>query len=160
MARRLFAAGAVAGVLAASACGGGDRLSNEEYQGELDEATSQVQDAFARLSESAQQVSSGSGSLDAVADVVGNIQDELATAADDLEDVTPPRAVEAAHDRLVHGMRGFSDDLDDFRGAIEEGDAAAIEDFSSRAEKLESTKELRAATNELEKHGFRIRMAG
>jgi uncharacterized phage infection (PIP) family protein YhgE len=156
MTRRTFGTAAAAVTLLAAGCGGGDRLSQDEYQQELDDATGKVEQAFADLSQSAGQVSKGSGSLDELAGDVGDIQDELNAAADDLDDAAPPEDVESSHDKLVDGMRQLSDDLDEFRKAIEDGDAGAIEDFAAGAANMKSTKTLEAASNELEKQGYEV----
>jgi ABC-type transporter Mla subunit MlaD len=150
----IFATALVA--LAAGCGGGGDRLSKDAYQQELDAAIQKVEQAFQGLGDSLQKVGSGSGSLDQVAGEVGNIQSELNSAADDLDGVTPPEDVEAPHDKLVDGMRSLSDDLEEFKGAIEEGDTGAIDRFAADAQELESVKKLEEATNELKDKGYDV----
>jgi methyl-accepting chemotaxis protein len=141
----------------AAGCGGsGGPLSKDAYQQELDSAIQKVEQAFEGLGESLQKVGSGSGSLDQVAEEVGNIQDELDSAADDLDGVTPPEDVEAAHDKLVDGMHGLSDDLEEFKGAIEDGDESAIERFASEARNLPSVQKLEEASNELKEKGYDV----
>lgn len=143
-------------VAAASGCGGGDRLSKDAYQQELDAAIQKVEQAFEGLGESLQKVGSGSGSLDQVAGEVGNIQDELNAAADDLDGITPPEDAEASHDTLVAGMRGLADDLEEFKAAIEDGDTGAIDRFSDEAQSLPSVKKLEEASNELKEKGYDV----
>ncbi len=143
-------------VAVAAGCGGGDRLSKDAYQQELDTAIQKVEQAFAGLGDSLQQLGSGSGSLDQVAAEVGTIQDELDSAADDLDGVTPPEDVEPSHDKLVEGMRGLSDDLEEFKTAIEGGDTGAIERFADDARSLPSVKQLEEASNELKEKGYDV----
>jgi methyl-accepting chemotaxis protein len=145
-----------AAVAVAAGCGGGDRLSKDAYQQELDSAILKIEQAFEGLGDSLQQVGSGSGSLDAVADEIGNIQEELNSAGDDLEGVTPPEDVEATHTKLVDGMRALSDDLEEFKGAVDEGDEGAINEFASDADSLDSVKKLEEASNELKEKGYEV----
>jgi hypothetical protein len=156
LARRTVAILSTAVLALAAGCGGDERLSKDAYQQELDSAIQKVEQAFEGLGESLQKVGSGSGSLDQVAEEVGNIQDELDSAADDLDGVTPPENVEAAHDELVDGMKGLSDDLEEFKGAIEDGDTSAIERFSAEAQDLPSVKKLEDASNELKDKGYDV----
>ncbi len=156
MARRMTAILLTAVVALAAGCGGNDRLSKDAYQQELDNAIQKVEQAFRGLGESLQKVSSGSGSLDQVADEVGNIQEELNSAAEDLDGVTPPEDVEASHEKLVDGMRALSNDLEEFKGAIEEGDTGAIDRFAADARELDSVKQLEEATNELKEKGYDV----
>jgi hypothetical protein len=153
--RRLI--GTAAATFLLVACGtSGDPLSRADYQDELDQATGAVEQAFTQLGESLQDVSADKGSLEDAAGEVGNIQDELDSAADELDDVSPPEDVAPAHDKLVDGMRGISDDLEDLKSALEEGDAAALQRIGATFEKLGSAKLLEQATNELEKAGYRL----
>jgi ABC-type transporter Mla subunit MlaD len=153
--RRLIGIAAAATLLVA--CGtSGDPLSRADYQDELDQATGAVEQAFTQLGESLQDVSADKGSLEDVAGEVANIQDELDSAADELDDVSPPEDVVPAHDKLVDGMRGISDDLEDLKSALEEGDAAALQRIGATFEDLDSAKLLEQATNELEKAGYKL----
>jgi ABC-type transporter Mla subunit MlaD len=146
----------VAATAVAAGCGGGDHLSKDAYQEELDSAIQKIEQAFQGLGDSLQKVGSGSGSLDAVADEIGNIQGELNSAADDLDGVTPPEDVEAAHEKFVDGMRALSDDLDDFESAVDDGDRGAIEGFANDADSLDSVKKLEEASNELKDKGYAV----
>ena len=154
--RRAVAVLGAAVVALAGAFGGGDELSKAEYQKELDSATQKVEQAFKGLGESLQKVGSGSGSLDAVAGEVANIQDELNSAADDLDGITPPENVEATHENFVEGMRALSDDLEEFKDAIEQGDTGAIDEFAKNADSLDSVQELEDASNELKQKGYKV----
>ena len=136
--------------------GGGDRVSKSGYQKELDSAVQKIEQAFKGLGDSLQKVGSGSGSLDAVADEIGNIQDELNSAAGDLAGVTPPDDVEASHDKFVDGMRALSDDLEEFKKAVDDGDTGAIEEFANDADNLESVQTLEEATTELKEKGYEV----
>lgn len=156
MARRTTAILLTAVVALAAGCGGDDRLSKDAYQQELDAAIQKVEQAFQGLGDSLQKVTSGSGSLDQVADEVGNIQSELNSAADDLDGITPPEDVEPSHAKLVDGMRALSDDLEEFKGAIAEGDTGAIDRFAADAQGLDSVKKLEEATKELKEKGYDV----
>ncbi|MBA2537271.1 MAG: hypothetical protein H0V20_07565 [Actinobacteria bacterium] len=145
-----------AAVVLAAGCGGGDRLSKDAYQQELDSAILKIEQAFEGLGDSLQQVGSGSGSLDAVADEIGNIQEELNSAGDQLDGVTPPEDVEAAHTKLVDGMRALSDDLEEFKDAVDDGDKGAINEFATDAGSLDSVKKLEEASNDLKDKGYEV----
>ena len=158
MARRTMMILCAAAVAVAAGCGGGggDSLSKEAYQQELDSAVQKIEQAFNGLGESLQKVGSGAGSLDAVADEIGNIQEELNSAADDLDGVSPPEDVEATHEKFVAGMRALSDDLEEFKKAVDDGDTGAIDEFASNADSLASVQTLEEATNELKEKGYEV----
>ncbi len=137
-------------------CGGGDRLSKDAYQQELDSAIQKIEQAFSGLGDSLQKVGSGSGSLAAVADEIGNIQDELNSAADDLDGVSPPEDVAKTHEKFVEGMRALADDLEEFKDAVDDGDKGAINEFATDAGSLDSVKKLEEASNDLKDKGYEV----
>jgi chromosome segregation ATPase len=156
--RRLIAlAGASLVVLAGcGGDGGGGALSKEDYQKELTAATTQVEKAFTDLGAAFDNVSNEKGSLEDAAGEVGKIQDELNAAADDLDGVEPPENISQANDDLVEGLRQLSEDLEEMKTALEEGDAGALSKIGAGFENLESAKLLEKATNALEKEGYKL----
>lgn len=134
--------------------GGGDQLSKQDYQQELDGARTELEASFEELGTELQKAASDSGSLDQAAEQVGQIQDDLRSTADDLDDTTPPEEVEQANDDLVEGLRTLADDLDSFKEAVESGDLGKIRDEAGNLEGLESGKQISEAAEEFEKQGY------
>ncbi len=81
-----------------------------------------VREAFRRTA--------GTGSRDDLAEAVEHAQDELRSAADELDDVDAPKAVEEPNDELVQALRGYADDLDPVIAAAKEGDTRRVRAFN------------------------------
>lgn len=146
---RRLAALAIAAV-ALAGCGGGDRLSKEEYQAEVRKVGTTLRGALGGVD------TEGAGGLSAVRAQVEQLQSALRDAAGELEGLTPPEDVEATHGKLVEGIRGFADDLDELNDALERGDSDAVRSFEDDFTKSDSVKQIQAAALELQQKGYTL----
>lgn len=127
-------------------CAGGDaRLTKSEYAEEVRSIYAGVQEAFARTN-----VTDPSELAERVADA----QEELRSAADELEDTQAPDDVEAEHAQVVQGLRAYADDLDRLRNAAERGDERTIEDFNARIAQNESVGLIAEAAESMKFKGY------
>ena len=143
--------------LAAAGCGGdggGQRLTKEEYQQEV----RQVGDTLTKSAEGLSGAFSQSDpeSLDQVAGEVEELQNAMNQAADDLEAMNPPEDAESAHDDLVDGIRGFSDEIGQVADAAREGNLQELQSFSESFSDSESVKKIEQATQELQSKGYTL----
>jgi hypothetical protein len=140
----------VAALLLLAGCGGDDRLSKEEYQGEVQGVGKTLGDALGGID------TSSAGGLDEVGGQVTGLQTALREAADDLDDLSPPADVEDAHEKLVDGIRGFADDLEQLAEAAESGDLTAIQTFQDVFTTSDSVRKIREAADELQDKGYAL----
>ncbi len=140
MTRRAWGAAALVAAGLAAGCGGGDdRLSQGEYEDRVADVGTDLEESFDDLSGTFEQ---GEGaSLDEAADQIGQIQESMRERADELDDLEPPEDVQEAHDKLVEGLNGFADDLDEFRQAVDEGDVQAIQQFATEFQQSDAAQE-------------------
>jgi uncharacterized lipoprotein len=137
---------AASAVLVLSGCAGGDegRLTKAEYEERVRSVYAEVQEAFAGTNVA----------VEALAGRVGDAQDELREAADELEDTQPPQEVEAENAQIVVGMRAYAEDLDRLRNAAERGDERTIEDFNARIGRNESVEQIAEAAERMKFKGY------
>jgi hypothetical protein len=109
-----------AAALAAGCGGGGDALSKGEYEQRMQALDQELEQGGAALE--------NVESLDNLAAQVERFQGVIRDKADEMDELEPPDEVADPHDRLVSGMRGFADRLDEFRDAAESGDQQRIEE--------------------------------
>lgn len=146
---RLVALAAAAVALAG--CGGGDdRLTKEEYQAEVRKVGTTLSGALGGVD------TEGAGGLSAVEQQVEQLQSALRDAAAELKDLSPPEDVEGAHEKLVQGIRGFADDLDELDDALEREDLGAIRSFENDFTSSDSVKQIREAAAELQEKGYSL----
>jgi hypothetical protein len=152
------AIGAIAAlvVLAAAGCGdsgggGGTPLTKAQYEEQLNSIGTTIDSSFEELTQTFQ---GDTPSFDAAADKIAEIQDQLRQQADELDDVTPPEDVQAEHDKMVEGLRGFADDLDEFREAVESKSVDAMQKFAQTFTNSESAKKIQEAGDSLQKKGY------
>lgn len=97
--------------LFAAGCGGSQPLSQNEYEAEvrrIDEQVTQSVDESLRKSELA---SAGD---------VRSVRDAMDTAANDLEDLEPPKEVATAHNQMVSGLEQYASAFGRFANALDE----------------------------------------
>jgi uncharacterized phage infection (PIP) family protein YhgE len=146
------AAGIVAGLAIAMAggCGGGgDGLSKEEYEQQVQEVGGTLNEVTAGLQETPT-------SLDDLAAAIADIRTEAEQAADELDDIEPPDEVADSHDKLTAGLRQFADDLAELEQSVEDGELQEIEQLATQLASSEGIQQLTEATNELESKGYNI----
>jgi len=135
---------AVAALVAATGCGSEHRLSKSEYEQTVRSAYGPVRAAFL-------ETRVGLGDLP---DRVAAAQDRLREAADRLEEVKPPKDVEQENEEIVEGLHEYAHDLDELAAAARRGDAAAIEDFTTRISDNEAVNQIAEAAEEMKFKGY------
>lgn len=141
---------AVAGLCAVAllaGCGGGERLSKHAYEQKIQTVYAGIKQAFAGSSTKV-------GSLRELATRVQVAQKELRKAANELDDVTPPKDVEEQNETLAKAMRSYAADLDRLGSAAERGDAQAVERFNQSIPDNESVNEMSEAAEEMIVRGY------
>jgi hypothetical protein len=131
-------------VIATSCAGDDGRLSKAEYAEKVRSVYGDVQEAFARTNVESEEL----------ADRVADAQEELRSAADELEDTQPPEDVEAEHAQLLDGLRAYAEDLDRLRNAAERGDERTIEDFNARVAQNDSVVLIAEAAESMKFKGY------
>jgi soluble cytochrome b562 len=140
----------------AAGCGGdGDRLSQQEYEQRVNEVGSNIEGSFEDLGQ-AFQGGDDQASLDEAAAQIGDIQEEIRTQADELDGVEPPENAQEEHDQLVEGLDQLAGELDEFRTAVEEGDAQAIQRFGQEFQESEGARKIQEAGEGLEEKGYEL----
>jgi hypothetical protein len=132
--------------LALGGCGGDsdERLSKTEYEGKVHSVYAEVQAAFAATNVEPEQLAAR----------VEDAQEELRSAADELESVQPPEDLDVEHAQIAEGMRAYADDLDVLREAAERADQAAIDAFNSRVGENRSVKLIAEAAEKAKFKGY------
>jgi hypothetical protein len=126
-------------------CGGDGRLSKAEYEETVRSAYGEVQQAFRETNVA---------STKELAARVEAAQGKLRAAAAELEDVQPPKDVEAENTQIVEGMRAYADDLDRLRNAAARGDTRTIEDLNARIAQNESVEQIAEAAERMKFKGY------
>jgi predicted flap endonuclease-1-like 5' DNA nuclease len=135
-------------------CGAsGNQLSEDEYQQELDTASSDVRQASEQLGTELSNAIAGGGSFEQAADEMKAVREQLDATASELDSVSPPEESAAAHDRLVDAMRSYSDDLAEIQGTLESGNVSEITQKLGSIESLDS-KDLQRAGAALRELGY------
>jgi hypothetical protein len=145
--------GAVAAALALglAGCGGGGPLSKAAYEQKLREGGKE-------LTEAVQKLARARSKEEFKEDVTG-VQKALDDAAETLDGVTPPEDVEGANARLVHGLRGLSDDFDKVKDAADE----SVDEATRKAQEVSSgtaSREAQQAIQEIERRGYDVGQLG
>ena len=150
---RAIGALAVLVVLAAGCggSGGGEQLTKAQYEQQLNSIGATIDSSFEELTTAFQ---GDTPSFDAAADKIAEIQDQMRQQADELDKVTPPEDVEAEHQKMVDGLRGFADDLDEFREAVESKSPTAMQKFAQTFQESESARRIQEASDSLKKKGY------
>ena len=138
---------ATALTLAVAGCGGGGRLTKAAYEQKLREAGKEL--AVARQARP----------KDEFKDDVTAVQHALDHAADQLGGISPPADVEAPNDRLVHGLRGLSDDFGQLKAAADQGVDAARRKGQQIATGA-SSREAQQAIQEIQRRGYDVGQLG
>lgn len=141
--------------VALTACGGGngspaERLTKAEYEQELAALGGAISEGFESVGDP--------GTQEEFEAQIEQAQSDLNAFADRLDGLSPPEDIESAHEKLVEGLRQFSDDLGDISASLAE--AAQSEDPASAFEilgqlvNLESVAMLQDVQAEFEEKGY------
>jgi hypothetical protein len=145
---RMIAVLAGAILLVAAGCGGGGDgggtpLTKEEYEQQMQTIGQDLSSALD---------TSGATDADSAVAQIEEAQSTLTTAADEMDEMTPPEDIATEHDQLVEGVRQFSDDLDGVISAVEGGDMQAVSDMMS----LDSLQAIQSASAAITAKGYDI----
>jgi hypothetical protein len=122
-------------------------LSKGQYEQEIRSTYAEVQTAFLRTR---------GASGPELADRVSEAEQALRDAADELERLTAPVAVEAAHEQLVEGLREYAADLETLHSAIERGDTEAIDQFNTGIAQNDAIRKITAAAEGMTEEGYDV----
>jgi chromosome segregation ATPase len=138
-----------AALMLAVACGGENqqRVSKAEYEQKVRAIYGDVRAAFQAVGVSAE-------SLPEVAQQIESAQAELRDAAEELERLEPPGAVEEPNEELSEGMRAYADELDRLRKAAEQGDAELVTKLRAATADSESIHRMAEAAEEMIQRGY------
>lgn len=136
---------AFAGLLLVPRGGDGGTLSKPQYEQKVRTEYAKVQDAFRKTNVT---------STELLAVRVGEAQDELRDAADELDEAKPPGAIAGQNDRLVAGMRAYADDLEELRAAAERGDSAGVTRFNESIPQSPAVRQMAEAAEEMKFEGY------
>ena len=140
---RLALAAALVAVAALAGCGGGE-LSKSEYE-------QKVQSAWADVLAGFRSPQGGEGGIAARAE---SAEDALNEAADELDGVDAPKAVEEQNDELVQAMRGYADDLGELREAIEDRDEDRIRAFNEGVAQNRWVRQIQEVVEQMKAKGY------
>lgn len=140
---------------ALAGCGGGEALSQEEYQQRLDQTATDLAQRSAALGQELGGVLSGDASAsEAAADGIGQTAEQFRESASELDDVDPPENAEEANDDLVSGLRAFADDLEEIQDSLGDGDLSDAQRRLGELEELDSIQTLEQAAEQLREAGY------
>lgn len=154
MLRGFLVVAALVLVVAATGCGGSDQLSKDDYERELNQASTGLMQAALELGRQLTQAIAGQGSYAQAAKKMETVRERLDETANQLDELSPPEDAASAHDRLVSALRTYSDDLGDIQNALETGNGDAIARRLRGAASLQSIKDLQRAAEDLRELGY------
>jgi predicted lipid-binding transport protein (Tim44 family) len=88
----------------------------------------------------------------AAATALTKVQDDLRTAADEMEKINPPDDVKDAHEKLTQAVSDFADQLGSVIDKLNNGDLAALGSVTT----LQAFRDLQTAAGEITKAGYKI----
>ena len=142
--------GALAVVLVLAGCGGGSRLSQQEYEQHLQ------RDAVLTVKAITNSSTAASGGSAAYARRVALAQRDLRKAADDLESITPPQNAEADTSTIVTAVRFLETQLGKLRHAATTRDSAEAQAVSAAISSSQELKALQRALADLRRKGYDV----
>lgn len=145
---------ALAAGLSVAGCGGDERLSERGYERELEESGRAIESAFERVHEELEKVGTGSAPLETSARRLESAKEDLDGAADELDAIEAPGGLSQAHDDLVAGLRGLSDDVEAFDEALGGGSAVGVRRFVQEFDELPSVRRIAEACDDLRRRGY------
>jgi hypothetical protein len=141
------------GVVVMAGCGGGgEALSKEDYE-------QQMQALRADLSASAnelQQAFSDPQDRDAMSEGLNAAADLLDDASQGLADIAPPEDVADAHETMVDKSAAAAERLREFADAVANASPAELPERLAEFQNFEEFTELEAAVSAIEAKGYKI----
>jgi hypothetical protein len=149
---RAVAAVAAAAALGVAGCGGGEGpLSKAAYEQKLHRAGDELSAAVRRLAKARSEAE--------FRDNVVAVQRALDDASGELDAITPPKDVEGANDRLVHGLRGLEQDFEKLEAAAGRG----VDEATRMAREISTgaaAREAQQAIMEIKRRGYDVGALG
>ena len=140
----------IAGTALLAGCGGGggggETLTKDEYQEKVTAAGKELAASFEEIGKEAQAMSKDVSSLDDakqlfsnLSDVVAKGEENLRTAADELDSISPPDDAQEANDKLVAGLEKMADDFGNLASALDGGSIADIATLGAKLQNITSS---------------------
>lgn len=147
-----LAAAAAVSLLAGCGGGGGGRLSKTEYEQKVQADGRAVQRVVARI---------GSfSSLSSLAKQVAAAEQAVKAAADDLDQIKPPKDAEADNHTIVVALRTIDTQLVRLEAAAKKGDAAGAQAAGAAIQSAPEIKAAQRAAKDLKQKGYKIGVLG
>lgn len=142
--------------LLAAGCGGDDGTSREDYEREVQQVGTTLEETFGELGSSI----SGSGSTEEAAKQLAEGAESLDKASSDLDDIDPPSDIADAHEDIVAGLAELADEFRSGSEAAEGGDLAKLLEFAQGLQNSEAVQKITAAGNTIEEKGYEFNATG
>ena len=126
---------------------GGERLSKNEYQQNLEGAGVELSNASRSLTQATTGPESATGAQE--------VEDGLRKVADELDGVDPPDDVAPANGRLVAAFRGLADEFGKVKAAAANGPKAA-QAAGARLASSQASEDARQAVLEIQRRGYDV----
>jgi hypothetical protein len=136
------AAALVVAVLALAACGGGDRLTHDQYERRLDRSLTRLNARIVALGANAKALS--------------QLRDALRTTADELDALAAPDDADDANGDLVEGLREFAATVDAEAPTITHARGAEAREALSRLARSQGVKDIQRAEGDLRRAGYSL----
>jgi hypothetical protein len=143
---------AVALALVLAGCGGGGgggRLSKSQYEQHFASDSQAITKGLKPLTTPPSSLTELTSELK-----VGEAQ--LHDAANDLDGLKAPKAIEKDNDVIVKGLRKFADELESFRQAAEKKDTQLMRKTFAELQTSHALMNVRDATNDMKKKGYKL----
>lgn len=129
--RVLFLAGALAGMLGLSACGGDDALSAEDYYKKMGEISADVNKKIDENNAATPESEEPDAFKDYIVGVFDKNIPTVEDAAKKVEELAPPEDIKAKHDAFVTALKAQVTALKDFKSKIDDTDPEGLNDLLS-----------------------------
>ena len=135
--------------VALGGCGGGDRLSKDEYEQKVQAAGEDLEQAFGALD-------ADPSNLPELQRATQQAREELRQQIGELEDIEPPEDIEEEHDDLVRGLDALADALGKIEQAAETRNAAKVAQAVQGIGDSPAIEEADRATRSMKQKGYEI----
>ena len=132
--------------------GGGGRLSKSDYEQKLKSEGSQLKTAFSAVD------LEKSSNINDLTTKLTNLQQELDQAASDIEDLEPPKDVEADNQKLADALHNAADKFGELKDAAKAQDQQRMQKISQEVATV--LQEGKAAADDLKAKGYDIGTLG
>jgi hypothetical protein len=135
-------------------CGGSGRLSKSEYEQELQAQGETLKSAFQGIDVT------NSGNLKEIGTKIGKLQTKLETAANEIDDLDPPKDAEADNRKIASALHKFADEFGKMKKAAQSGDPQQMQKIEQEITNAQEVKDAQKATQDLQAKGYKVGSLG